>query len=67
MRVAIVNRLKTKIVERSSPSRPQRLIFIYPVLNSVAIWHEEEREELGKDCLEFANYCDNDVSCIMTS
>ena len=61
--VEIVNRLKTKIVDRSIRLQDltDRFSFIIS-LSSIDIEHEQEREKLRKDCLEFANYYDKDVT-----
>ena len=61
--VEIVNRLKTKIVDRSILLQDliDRFSFILS-LSSIDIEHEQEREKLRKDCLDFANYYDKDVT-----
>ena len=57
--VEIVNRLNTKIEDRSIRLQDltDRFSFILS-LSSIGIEHEQEREKLRKDCLDFANYYD---------
>ena len=61
--VEIVNRLKTEIEDRSIclQDLTDRFSFILS-LKSIDIEHEQKREKLRKDCLDFANYYDKDVT-----
>ena len=61
--VEIVKRLKTEIEDRSIHLQDltNRFSFILS-LSSIDIEHEQEREKLRKDCLDFVNYCDKDVT-----
>ena len=63
--VDIVNRLKTEIKDRSIrlQNLTDRLLFILS-LSSIDIAHEQEREKLRKDCLDFANYYVKAVTAI---
>lgn len=63
--VEIVNRLKTEIEDRSVRLQDltDRFSFLLN-LNSVKIVDEKEREKLKKECLDFANCYDDDVTAI---
>ena len=61
----IVNRLKTKIEDRSICLQDLRDRFSFILsLSSIDIEHEQERKKLRKDCLDFANYYDKYVTAI---
>ena len=63
--VEIVNRLKTEMEDRSVRLQDIRDRFSFLLnLNSVVIEGEQERERLKKECSDFANYYDNDVTAI---
>ena len=57
------NRLKTEIEDRSIRLQDltDRFSFILS-LSSIEIEHEQEREKLRKDCLDFANCYEKDVT-----
>ena len=61
--IEIVNRLKTEIEDNSIRLRDliDRFSFILS-LSSIDIKHEQESEKVRKDCLDFANYYDKDVT-----
>ena len=63
--VEIVNRLKTEIEDRSIYLQDFRDHFSFILsLSSTDIEHEQKREKLRKDCLDFANYYDKDVTAM---
>ena len=60
--VEIVNRLKTQIENRIClQDLTDRFSFILS-LSLIDIEYEQEREKLRKDCSDFANYYDKDVT-----
>ena len=63
--VEAVNRLKTEIEDRSIclQDLTDRFSFILH-LSSIDVKYEQERKKLRKDCLDFANYYDKDVTAI---
>ena len=61
--IEIVNRLKTETEDRSIrlQNLTDRFSFILS-LSSIDVEHEQEREKLKKDCLDFAKYYDKDLT-----
>ena len=60
--IEIVNRLKTEIEDCSICLQDLTDQFLFILrLSSIDIEHEQERKKLRKDCLDFANYYDQDV------
>ena len=63
--VEIVNRLKVEIEGRSVRRQNLRNRFSFlQNLNSVSLEHKQERQNLRKNCLDFANYYGNDVAAV---
>ena len=63
--VEAVNKLKTEIEDGSIllQDPTDRFSFILS-LSSIGIEHEQERKKIRKDCLDFVNYYDKDVTPI---
>ena len=63
--VEAVNRLKTELEDGSVRLQDLTDLFSFILsLSSIGIERKQEREKIRKDCLDFANYYDKDVTPI---